>query len=61
MKAIKDMTKAELIKSIGKKIKSVKPFIRDPFIKSLKYKTKKELARINRRIRPDKDGYGMYL
>jgi len=58
--AVKNRTKAELIDGIKEKIRIVKPFIRDPFVNSLKYKNKKELARINRRIRPDGE-YGIYL
>ena len=57
----KDKTKAELIEDIKGKIRTVKPFIRDPFVRSLKYKNKKELARLNRKVRPDSDGYGIHL
>lgn len=61
MKAKEKMTKAELIRIISNKIKTVKPFIRNPFIKSLKYKKLSELQRLARDIKADKDGYGFYL
>lgn len=53
-------TKTEIITDIREKIKTVKPFVRDPFINSLKYKSKKELTRLSKRIRPD-GKYGIYL
>ena len=52
------VTKASLIRQIGAKTQKVKPFIREPFMKGLKSKSKAELERLSK-LRVDRDGYGM--
>ena len=53
------MTKAELIKVIGKKLKRLKPHHRRSFLQGLKYQTKARLEYIatHMKVHVDKDGY----
>lgn len=55
----KEMTKAELIDVIGKKVKRLKPHFRESFMRRLKYKTKAELIRMatHMKVKVDKAGY----
>jgi hypothetical protein len=55
----REMTKAELIKAIERKVAKAKPILRNDFIGSLKYKNKPTLARYLKNARVDKDGYGI--
>jgi len=56
-KAKKDMTKADLIKEISKKVKRAKPFVKIHFLRGLKYQTKEELGQILKSARVSGDGY----
>jgi hypothetical protein len=60
MKA-KERTKKELIKAITAKVVKAKPMVKNDFIGGLKYKNKATLARYLKKVRVDKDGYGIRL
>jgi hypothetical protein len=55
----RQMTKAELVKAIERKIAKAKPALRNDFVGSLKYKNKSTLVRYLKNARVDKDGYGI--
>ena len=52
-----EITKAELIKSITYKAQKAKPMVRETFTSGLKYKSKKELIRLNNRMRVSRSGW----
>ena len=58
---IKEMTKAELIKGIKRKVARAKPIVKDDFVRGLKYKNKATLVRYFKKAKVDKDGYGISL
>ena len=55
----KDMTKAELLAVIRKKLEKLKPHQREQVLRGLKYQTKAELKRkaTHMRVTVDKDGF----
>ena len=59
--ANKEMTKAELIEAISKKVRRAKPIVKNDFINGLKYKNKAELRRLLKKVKVDRDGYGISL
>ena len=61
MAQMKEKTNAELIREIERKVRRAKPFIRDGFVSGLKYKKKSELKRIHKKVKVDRDGYGISL
>jgi hypothetical protein len=54
-----NMTKAELIKAIERRIAKAKPIVRNDFVKSLKHQTKSTLTRYLMMIKVDRDGSGI--
>jgi len=59
---IKEMTKADTLKAINKKLGKLKPHQRASVMRGLKYQKKGELQRklTRMRVEVDKDGYDIY-
>jgi len=61
MKGLKEMTKAELIKGIKRKVAKAKPIVRDDFVRGLKYENKATLLRYFKKVKVERDGWDISL